>query len=151
MSDSEHTPVPLDENHRRAVSSTLAALDRALCLFQRWAEGRETEAVMYQEINTLHTRQRSAILEAIRPIRELLGEICADLALHQVSVDTAQAIRGHCAVLWEALEGIHSQALCSYGKPSPQLSAYLDPRVERLISQVRRLMEIASASRNSDE
>ncbi|MCX8035866.1 MAG: hypothetical protein N3D11_02195 [Candidatus Sumerlaeia bacterium] len=151
MSDSDPIPFPLDENHRRAVSSTLAMLDRALCLFQRWAEGNETKAVMYREENTLHSQQRAAILDAIRHLRALLAEVCAGLALHKTSVETAQAIRGHCAVLWEALEGIQSKALRAYGKPPPQLRAYLDPRVEQMIYWVRKMLDIAATPPNPEE
>jgi len=131
----------IGENHRRAISATLAMVDRTLCLFERWAKGQDVQSVLYKERNNLSPRQRVAILRIIRDIRRAIGEIHQSLQLTDDVEITVTTIRGHCSILWVALEELQARHLRRYGEPLPELGEYLDPRVQKLIRLLRKLSD----------
>jgi hypothetical protein len=150
----ENHKLEIGENHRRAISVTLAALDQALCKFKRWAEGYETESVLYRERNTLLSHQRQVILMLVQDIRTVIRELRDALSLQPDVLITANAIRAHCAILWEWLEELHTKRLRGYGEPPQGLAGYLNPRTEELIGLVRKLSNATldeSRNRNSDK
>jgi hypothetical protein len=133
----------LSENHRRAISTTLAMLDEMLCGFERWAGGQEMHAVLYNEHNALTPEQSGAIVQEIGNIRGLLRQMQADLHLGGPVVDVAHAIWGYAAGLWPTLVETESQHLRGYGQPPEWLAGYLDPRIEELIEKLSRIGSIA--------
>jgi hypothetical protein len=136
--------IEISENHRRAISAILAMLDQALCQFKRWAEGYEAHSVLYSERNTLAPRQRQEILRVVQDTQGLIERLRDDLSLQRDVLITANAIRGHCSILWESLEEIQTRYLRGYGEPPPGLAAYLDPKVAQLIGYIRKLSTIAA-------
>jgi hypothetical protein len=131
----------LSDTHRRGIGATLKVLDEVLCGFEQWAAGREVHSVLYSERNGLSAEQRERIRAQIAGVRETLAELQHALSLEGTVQDVTNIIRGECAVLWSNLVELESKRLGRYGLPPPDLGAYLDPRVAKLIAHVNRIVE----------
>jgi hypothetical protein len=136
--------IELGENHRRGISTTLTFLDEALCEFEQWAKGREVSSVLYQERNALSPRQRKRVLSEIAEMRDLLRELRDALELEGASQHATLAIWGRCSSLREHLVELTGSHLRRYGKPTPGLTDYLDPKVEELLRRLDRVSSLVS-------
>jgi hypothetical protein len=125
--------IPLSDNHRRAIGTTLTLLDERLCEFEQIAHGRETRSVFYQESNDFSAAQRRRLLQEIARARETMREIKDTLALESEAVSLSRRVRGASSILWESLIGTQSRRLRGYGKVPQALADYLDPGIERLV------------------
>lgn len=132
---------------KRSIETTLVILDEALCQFEEWARGKERHAVFYQERNSLSEAQRAEILLEIANMREIFRELQDDLGLEGRVRGVADNIWGSCAVLAVDLQEIKGRYLHRYGNPPPELVAYLDPRLERLIAAVNQIFRTVEKSR----
>jgi hypothetical protein len=148
MEMSHKSQIPIGENHRSTIATTLGLLDEMLSRFERWAKGAEARSVLYLEQNTLREQQKREILTHIKAIRELLSQLRDDLGLPPKAQDVAGAIWSESACSWEAVVELGSRYLRAYGEVPPQLAVYIDPKVELLIE---RLMAISEAARGSGE
>jgi hypothetical protein len=141
------TPVvQVGANHRRGISTTLTFVDEALCEFEQWAKGRALVSVLYRERNTLSPQQRRALLAEIARVRRLLREVQDSLGLAASTQDAAQAIWGRCSALREHIVELEGKHLRRYGKVSPDLAAFLDPRVEQLLGRIDRMLTTVNPS-----
>jgi len=129
----------INEKQRRSVATALGLLDETLCLFEAYANGREVRSVCYEERNRLSARQRRELLRVIGRLRAVMDEMKQTLNLPSTVVDVRQRIWGHAAGFWEVLAELDSKRLRAYGPVSPDLAAYLDPRVQRLLDELMRL------------
>jgi len=146
------THINIHENHRRGISSTLAVLDRALCDFKRWAEGKNTRSSLYREQNRLTLSQRKKILETASEIQSEIKEIRDRLELHDHVLEVERAIIVKCEILQDDLEDLRGDHLNRYGEPDPGLTRFLDPRVQTIIQRLRELSRIAGTkTANADE
>jgi hypothetical protein len=50
--------IVLGKNHRRSISITLQLVDKALCEWDDWAHGKVRSGVMYQQPETLSSKNR---------------------------------------------------------------------------------------------
>jgi hypothetical protein len=136
--------VPMSENHIRTISTTLALLDKALCEFQQWAQGREIRSVLYEIRNPLSVAQRELIAQEVPAMKGILEDVRATLNL-ELSVPSAdKMITGSCAVLWAWLSELERRHLGKYGEVPPGLSEFLDPKVAELIRRLRNISEAAA-------
>jgi hypothetical protein len=136
--------VQVGPNHRRGISTTLTFLDEALCEFEQWAKGREMRSVLYKERNMLSPQQRRALLAEIGRVRRLLRDLQDSLGLAASTQDAAQAVWGRCSALREHIVELEARHLRRYGKVSPDLAAFLDPRVEQLLDRLDRMSAIVN-------
>ena len=133
----------VNENHWRAISTTLALLDEMLCEFEQWTAGREIHSVLYQERNSLSDEQRHAIDTEISAMRDLLCQLRDDLELQIRSHDAGTEIWSRGLSFWETLVGLEGGYLRAYGEPSPALVNYLEPKVVELVERLLRISDIA--------
>jgi len=146
MEMSHKSQIPIGENHRSTIASTLGILDEMLCRFERWAKGAEARSVLYLEQNTLRYQQKREILTHIKAIRELLSQLRDDLDLPPKTLDVAGAIWSESACFWEAVVELGPRYLQAYGEVPPELAAYIDPKVELLIEHLTAISEAARGS-----
>ncbi len=142
---SKNEPIPIGDNHRRGIVTSLALLDRMLCEVEEYAYGRELHSVLYVERNALSEDQKTELLSEISHMREVLQELKDGFGLETETEDVSRKIWGACESFWEVLVETTSRYLKRYGEPSPQLSEYLDPRVEALIQHLRNLTGVAGS------
>ncbi len=134
------------ENHARAITTALTLLDEMLCDFDDTARGRERNGVLYRERNTLSDEQRRALLIEIAAMRATLVELKSTLRLSEKPEDLSRLIWGRALAFWEVLVETQSRHLRRYGNVPAELKDFLDPRIDRLIEGVQRLVEISGAA-----
>lgn len=119
--------IPLSDNHRRAITTTLTLLDQRLCECEQIAHGREVRSVLYRESNDLSASQRKRLLHEIARARETMREIKDTLSLESEAESLSRHIRGASSSAWESLIETQSRRLRGYGKVPQALGDYLDP------------------------
>lgn len=142
--------IEIGANHRRVVSITLAHLDELLCQITRWMRHGPTQSILYVERSRLSEKQREQIMAESEMIRQLLDEARKALGLEPVARDVGAAVAAACASLRESLQELQGRYLNRYGKPTDELTAYLDPMTERMIGHLDRIMQSAGVRRRSD-
>jgi hypothetical protein len=143
---SDKKPIPVGENHKRAISATLTLLDQMLCEFEEYARGRERRGAIYREHNALSEPQRLGIQAEIAAMRRTIGELKETLGLSETCDEAAQQIWGRASAFWEVLMESQTKYLRRYGEFGPELKEALDPRIEVLIA---RLLTLADLARNA--
>ena len=133
---------PLGENHRQGISVTLALLDEAVCEVEQWAKGREVRSVLYEERNALTPRQRQQLLGEVEKVRAILRPLREELGLKGKVQDGSTRIWSLCAALWEHMVELEGKHLRRYGRPSPELVHYLEPKVSELMQHLSRISDL---------
>ena len=126
----------LSENHRRSVSITLQLVDKALCEWTDWSEGKIQSGVMFRELDTLSDNQKEELRNKIEVIRHLIARLRDDLDLSPKNIATAHSIATHASLLWEMLAELNSRQLQAFGPVPENLGHYLDPIGEQLTAQM---------------
>jgi hypothetical protein len=139
----EHRNIPISENHRRGITSTLGLLDEMLSRFERLTQGKPAEGVLYRELDTLTDDQKRAIQAEIDALRKMLGELRDDLCLEIKTQDIARAIWSESSAFWAALVELGTKYLRCYGDMPEGFAEYFDPKVERIIDRVIRIADTA--------
>lgn len=141
----------ISDNHRRALSATLALLDKSLVAMERWAGGEEIHSVFVQETNRLTEPQRREIRTGAAYAKALIEELRETLNLVPVEEDVGRAIRSHCSTLWVDLLEAHSAHLEGYGPMEPETAAYLDPTLDRMIGAVADILNTVAPGSGGGE
>ena len=141
--------IPLSDNHRRAIGTTLTLLDERLCEFEQIARGRETRSVFYQESNDLSAAQRKRLLQEIARARETMREIQDTLHLEPRVEILSRQVRAASSSSWEAMIETESKRLRGYGKVPQALAEYLDPSIGQLTSCLLRIISAAEGRKDS--
>ena len=134
----------MTEGHRRNISTTFWLLDKALCEFRLWAEGRECKSVFYEEVNNLTPDQRIVLLNEVERMQSRLREVQEALHLECHSEGAADSIRSHTTSMWLYLVELGGKYLRGYGEPPPELLAFLDPWVRELLQCVQEISDIVN-------
>jgi hypothetical protein len=142
--------IELSENHRRSISITLQLVDKALCEWEDWANGRVRSGIMYREKDTFSSTQKIEMRNRIAKIRQSLVRLRDDLQLLTNVVATSQSVIGQAAVLWEILTEFNGHGLQGYGKVAENLAPYLDPIGETLCEEMHAIARLFSQP-GSDE
>jgi len=114
------------ENHRRAVSTTLALFDALLCRIAEWAAGREQHGVLYEEVNDLGPERRRALRREVGRLRRRLEAARRDLGLAVMREPASLDIWGRCAAFRENLVELEGRRLRRYGEVPADLAEYMD-------------------------
>jgi hypothetical protein len=138
--------IRITENHKRGIKWPLYLLDKTLCDFEQYAQGRQKRSVLYHQLNTLSDKQRKQLLSEIEVVKKLLSEIKDKLGLEIEEENIARDITGRCASLWVILTETTSKYLKQYGDVPPELSDFLDPIIEQIISHLQHVNEISKVS-----
>ncbi|MGI9115525.1 MAG: hypothetical protein DLM52_07515 [Chthoniobacterales bacterium] len=136
--------IELNENHRRSISITLQQVDKTLCEWSDWAEGRVRRGVMYVERDTLSAGQKEKLKFRIAKVRQLMCHLRDDLRLQAATVDTSQALAGPASILWEMLAELNSRSLRAYGNVPDELASYLDGRGVQLAESMNDIARLFS-------
>jgi hypothetical protein len=136
-------PIPISDIHRRGISTALGLLDEMLCRFEEWARGRERHGVLFHELNPLSPAQRKAVRAEIEKMRRILRDLQALFDLEPQTRNVAQALWSESIAFWETLVETEAKPLRRYGPAPAGLAEVLDPRIERLIQGLVRLMDLA--------
>ena len=144
MKTSTRPSTELSDNHRRSISVTLQLVDKALCEWDDWANGRVPSGIMYSQRDTFSPTQKNELRNRIASIRQLIVRLRDDLRLNANVVATSQLIVGQAAVLWEMLTDLNSRGLKGYGKVPQDLAPYLDPIGEKLCDEMNAIARLFS-------
>ena len=139
----------MTEGHKTTISTTLWLVDKALCEFRLWAEGRECKSVFYEEVNNLTHDQRIALLNEVERMQGRLREVQDALRLNGHAERAAESIRSQVTSLWIYLVELGGKYLRGYGEPSRELLAFLDPKVRELLQGVQHISEIMNQEGNA--
>ncbi len=134
----------ISENHKRPIETTFWMLEELLCSFQRWASGNEIHATLYKEHNILTDTQRLKLRDEIIVFQNLLVEVKADLQLEGFTLNLGKALQSLAGLFTENMEELKAHRLRSYGEPSPELAAYLEPKIKTFITHLHRISYIGT-------
>jgi hypothetical protein len=135
----------INENQRRAVSITLGLLDEMLCRCEEWARGREAHSVLYEEHNSLSSRDRDALLAEIGRIRPIIERLKEALGLYSRTCSAAVDIWSRSAAARETLMEI--EHLSGYGDVHPNLKRLLAENVPLLLEGLDRVTAVIGSKR----
>ncbi len=136
-------PISISDNHRRAIGSTLRALDELLFLFERWMRDPPAQGPLYREKDTLTEGQKSEVRAEIKALRSLIAEMRDVLGLEPRTEDLSGAIWSRSVAWWEALVELESRHLRRYGDMPESLADYIDPRARRMLEHLQSIAEKA--------
>ncbi len=136
----------MTEGHKGTISTTLWLVDKALCEFRMWAEGRGCKSVFYTEANNLTPNQRIALLREVERMQGYLRELREALQLEGHAESAAESIRSRTTSMWIYLIELGGKYLRGYGEPSPELLRILDPRVRELLQGVQNISDIVNSA-----
>ncbi len=134
----------MTEGHRRNISSTFWLLDKTLCEFGQWAEGRACKSVLYEEVNNLSVAQRAKLLSHIDSLRSCLREAREALGMSPHTIDAARSIRVGATGMWIDLVEMGAKHLRGFGEVPPELMEFLDPLVERMQVGVQGIFDVVN-------
>ena len=136
--------IELSENHRRSISITLQLVDKALCEWSDWCDGRVQSGVLFREEDTLSDSQKTELRNQIAAIRQLMLRLRDDLSLSVKTIFTARSVATHSSLLWEMLTELNSRQLQAFGWVPENLGRYLDPVGQQLTQQMNAITALLS-------
>ena len=134
--------IPISENHRWSIASTLVLLDEMLCEFERLARGQVSRGLLYEEVDDLSAQQKQDLLAEIEALRDLVAEIQSELALEGVRKRVSSILWARCSHFWENLVELESRYLRRYGELSAEFASAFDPQVNALIEQLDAISQV---------
>lgn len=136
--------IELGENHRRSIAITLQTVDRVLCEWEDWTEGKLRAGVMYRQCDTYSPKQKEELRIKISRMRDVMKKVRDDLGLAIRTVDTSRSMLGGCGILWEMLTELNGRGLQKSGSVPEGLSHYLDPIGEELAAEMNAIAKLFS-------
>jgi hypothetical protein len=149
MMNERRPPRRLSGNHHRGISISLQLLDKALCRWSEWVEGRVASGPLYQPQDSLSCAEKDELAGRMKTIRGLIIEMRDDLKLAVEAPATTRLIAAEATVLWEMLAEMTSSGLRGYGVVGDDLAAYLDPRAEILMTELHAISTMFSKTARS--
>ncbi|MEJ5296930.1 MAG: hypothetical protein ACUVSM_00390 [Armatimonadota bacterium] len=131
-----------DSPHLRGITVTLALLDETLCEIEELARGRERQSILFRERNRLAPARRSAILERVASMREVIRRVRDALDLQPDVQEAAVEIRSLCAGLWEHVIELKPGHLARYGPLPEGLASTMDPAAEELAAGLADILDL---------
>ena len=132
---------PIQKNTLRIA---LRQFEENLFHAQAWLNGNEESGVWYQRKLILSEKPRQQAEQEIRIALDLVEKVSHDFDLLAESENAAALIRGEMAISWADLMDSRASELKRCGQVHPDLSAALDPGVERMAGIALRLTTIFS-------
>lgn len=139
----------LDQSHMRGISATLSLLDKTMCEFEEWANGREIHSILFEIENPLAPEVGRHILQLLMEMWETIRDIRDTLGLEKTIRTADRIILGSCSTNWAALLELQGTRLRRYGEIQDELVSYLDPKTKLLTDALRQIASIA-AGRTSE-
>lgn len=136
----------IHDNHKRRIETTFSMLDEFLCSLQRWADGKAITSLLFQENNNLAPEQRQQLQNEIIALEKLVKEVKDDLDLTTRTLDVGRVLQGSGAIFTAYIDELDAQRLSDYGPPSPELIAYLEPKLKELDKNLDVISKIGAAA-----
>jgi hypothetical protein len=95
--------------------------------------------IFYQYVGVFPDDTRRTIRTLTSAILQRIERIRFDLALPQRQIEIGRMLAAHLSQIWVTLQETNAHSLRGYGEVPEELSAYLKPRLEELLSLVSSL------------
>lgn len=140
----------LNANHRRVLAVTLRRVELAVWRLEQQIAHAETlpQLALTRFTNPPDARQRTALLQLTKQIREEIAKLAADFNLSVGEEDLLRSMRAEFSLLWCDLEDVRPKKLNGYGQVHPQAYPVLDPSIQRLIQLVLLIDAVAKGQQD---
>ncbi len=131
--------VSIPETYRHALSCGLAVVEEMLSdisLVVKKAIARQLSS----SGNSPNAHLR-AVEEEIQNMQDDVVQMRSELKLGRSSENLGGTILSRCAKVWETLHNLKPARLRGYGAAPPELSAYLDSRINTMLARVDRILD----------
>ena len=105
---------------------------------------KNAESMLHHIERTYSVRQREVIISTIAEVRNALYEFVKIYDLVPSSVNEAQIVNAHCALLWTLLQDSRPDKLRRYGELPNELCEPLETAIDTLLKSVERLRKASS-------
>ncbi|MDR3575551.1 MAG: hypothetical protein P4L50_16960 [Anaerolineaceae bacterium] len=142
LSNSKRPEQMLNEYQTRRVKIILSLFEEDLQFALRWLDGNPEEGSLYRRRLVLSEDLR---IEARRVVKDGLDEIrqlAEALDFKPEDENAAKSVMGRLNTDWENLSDLHASNLKGLGAVNPNLSHFLDKRVDRLSQIALKLGDI---------
>jgi len=135
--------VKLHEFHARLLESTLGLADGAIARMENLLAREEKGGAVRTVNDTLAAETRSALLQKLRSLRNLMLEMASALSLAQSVLDIRQVLAAELSTLWVNFEDCRPAKMKGYGQPfEPEARATIEQHVERILNTIHELRAI---------
>lgn len=142
----------LNESQRRSLAITLRRVELAVWrLEDRLMRGDPHDLVLTHFTNAPSPVQKEAFLHVARRVRAEIATLATEYQLEGNEEDFLRSVIGEFTILWSDLEDTRPQKLRRYGTVNPQAEDVLGPPVQRLITLMLALNDIANGKQDAIE
>ena len=127
----------LSDAHRNALSAYLRVVEENCRTIERSLDG--FQGIYYEYVRQLPDETKQEIQLALSEFLRILHELQANLGLQKREVDLPRWLNAYLTHIWEILCESKSDSLKAFGSVPDDLRAYLDPRVDELLSILKRM------------
>jgi hypothetical protein len=139
-------PASLNADQRRAVVVALRQLEERLGRVEDIIGRDESGALFHRSRPRLSSDERERAGAILAELRAAIASVAETHGLPAEERDPGREIAGLLRVSWESLAEIDSRRLGAYGRVDPGLRGSLDPALERMMSLVVEIEEIANGT-----
>jgi hypothetical protein len=132
----------LPRNHRRALSVVARSIEEALGDIESRVLNRTANSRLHQIRQTLDSRQKEALSEAIRELRIALEDFVQQFQLDREHVTETQILRAQFSHIWTLLEDSRPMHLKGYGELPDDVRPVLEEAIARLSVRLERVRSI---------
>ncbi len=135
----------LNANHRRVLASTLRRVELAVWrLEDQLTREVSPELALTRFTNSPSAPQRAALLRLTKQVRQEVMQLASDYCLDVAEDNLLSIIIAEFTLLWCDLEDVRPQKLRNYGTVNPQVYDLLVPPIQRLITMILAINDVAS-------
>jgi hypothetical protein len=127
----------LSDAHRNGLSAYLRVVEENCRTIERSLDG--FQGIYYEYVRQLPDETKQEIQLALSEFLRILHELQANLGLQKREVDLPRWLNAYLTHIWEILCESKSDSLKAFGSVPDDLRAYLDPRVDELLSILKRM------------
>ena len=127
----------LSDAHRNGLSAYMRVVEENCRTIERGLEG--FQGIYYGYVRQLPEKTKQEIQLALSEFLKILHDLQANLGLQKQEVDLPRWLNAYLTHIWEVLCESKSDSLKAFGSVPDDLRAYLDPRVDDLLSILERM------------
>ncbi len=126
--------IALSAAHSIALVARLLTVEEDCQELVRYLDG--YAGILYAYLPVLPEESRKTIRALVAEILQGIDHIRQDLGLPRRQNEVTRLLAAHHSRMWVTLHETHGETLRGYGPVPAELTAYLDPRVDKLLSLV---------------
>jgi len=135
--------VKLHQFHARRLESTLGLADGAITRMENLLAREEKGGAVRTVNDTLAPETRSALLQKLQSLRNVMLEMASALSLAQSVLDIRQVLAAEISTLWVIFEDCRPAKMKGYGQPfEPKARTTIEQHVERILNTIHELRAI---------